>query len=227
MTATSLKAVLFDLDGTLVDTSPDLCGALNHVLAGRGYPTLPEAQVRHLVGNGARSLLARGFWGPQGEPPQDDPDFESAVTAFIDYYRDHIIHHGSRPYPGVESTLALLKAQGVGLAVVTNKPEALALRLLDRLDLLDPFALVVGGDTLPQRKPHAAPLQRAMDHLGSTPASTVMVGDSHVDIHAARNAGCRVIAVSYGYHQGLGLDGFAPDRVVDHFPDMLDHLERD
>ena len=209
---TTINSVLFDLDGTLVDSAPDLWGALNHVLAKRDYPTVALPQVRHLVGDGARALLARGFWGEKAQPPVDDAQFETAVTLFLDYYRDHLTDH-STPYPGAVQTLQTLKQWGVSMAIVTNKPEALARRMLAQLQLLEFFAIpkgrktgshatcVIGGDTLAQRKPAAEPLQHALEQLESQAEQAVMVGDSHIDIEAARAANCPIIWMSHGYHR--------------------------
>lgn len=239
----SIKAVLFDLDGTLVDSAPDLWGALNHVLAGRGYPLLALEQVRHLVGDGARALLARGFWGEAAEPPVQDNSFEEAVSAFMCYYRQHLTDH-SQVFPGVIQALQTLKNREIAMAVVTNKPEELARRMLEQLQLLAFFVLsspvpsrtrpsrdssqdpvgslttvacVIGGDTLPQRKPAAEPLLYALAQLDVSPESAVMVGDSSVDVEAARAAGCSVVWVSHGYHRGLTAQQLNPDWVLDDF----------
>ncbi|MEO5362232.1 MAG: phosphoglycolate phosphatase [Magnetococcus sp. DMHC-8] len=220
----TIQAVLFDLDGTLVDSAPDLCGAMNHVLTGRGHPPLALQQVRHLVGNGARTLLARGFWGEEAEPPADDPGFEAAVADFLDYYRDHLTDH-SRPYPGVEAALHTLRQRGLALAVVTNKPAALALSMLERLQLREHFARVVGGDTLPQRKPAPEPLQHVLAHLGVAPRQAVMVGDSAVDVEAARATGCPVVLMSHGYRRGVTAWQLHPDGVLDHFEQLPHWLD--
>lgn len=220
------KTILFDLDGTLVDSAPDLWGAMNHVLAERDYPLLALQQVRHLVGDGARVLLARGFWGEHAEPPVEDVAFEEAVSAFLCYYREHLTDH-SFPYPGAVQALQTLKSWGVSMAVVTNKPEALARRMLEQLQLLPFFevspstevasACVVGGDTLAQRKPEAEPLLYALAQLNASPDSAVMVGDSAVDVAAARAAGCPVVWMSHGYHRGVTAQSLKPDWALDHF----------
>lgn len=214
------RAVLFDLDGTLVDSAPDLCSALNHVLAGRGVATIDQAKVKHLVGNGARALLARGFWGEEAEPPAVEDDFfKAAVADFLAFYGDHLTDH-SQPYPGVPETLESLRREGFQLAVVTNKPEYLTHRLLAGLGLDHLFEAVVGGDTLPQRKPDPAPLLHALAGLGTPPHRAVMVGDSDNDIFAARAARCPVVAVSYGYARGRPVAELNPDRVVDRFEQL-------
>ncbi|MBF0368366.1 MAG: phosphoglycolate phosphatase [Magnetococcales bacterium] len=215
----SPQAALFDLDGTLVDTSPDLWGALNHVLEKRGYPLLQHHEVRHLVGNGARVLCARGFWGEESEPPEGDPDFEAAVQDFLAYYRDHLTDH-SRPYPGVVETLTKLQKAGIAQAVVTNKPEDLSVRLLDELNLSRFFSTVIGGNTLPRRKPDPDPIFHALKQLNATPAQGVMVGDSDTDAKAAQAAQCPLILVTYGYNRGLPVAEMNPDLVVDRFDEI-------
>ncbi|MBF0126366.1 MAG: HAD-IA family hydrolase, partial [Magnetococcales bacterium] len=159
------------------------------------------------------------------EPPVGDPDFEAAVEAFLAFYRLHLTDN-SRPFPAVPETLAALAAVGFPMAVVTNKPEHLARAMLEQLNLSRFFALVVGGDSLPTRKPDPAPLLHALARLNLPPASGVMIGDSETDLHAARNAGLPVILLSYGYNRGMDVRELRPDRVADHFhqlPDMLLH----
>ncbi|MBF0147446.1 MAG: phosphoglycolate phosphatase [Magnetococcales bacterium] len=217
------QAILFDLDGTLVDSAPDLWRATNHVLTLRGHAALPLELVRDYVGNGARFLLARGFWGLDATPPVDDPDFESAVQEFLAYYRLHITDH-SHPYPGVMEALELLKQRDVPLGIVTNKPESLTHLMLDQLELTPYFRVVVGGDTLPERKPHPLPMQHAMRLLETSEQQTVMIGDSETDSMAARNAGCRIILVSHGYNRGLPLENLQPDGIIHHFNQLIDLL---
>ncbi|MEO5340852.1 MAG: phosphoglycolate phosphatase [Magnetococcus sp. MYC-9] len=220
----TVRAVLFDLDGTLVDSAPDLCQAMNHVLALRGYPLLALEQVRHLVGHGARTLLARGFWGEEATPPPADPWFEEGVVAFLDYYRVHLADH-TLPYPGAVQALQQLQQQGLPLGVVTNKPEELALRLLEQLDLRTCFVQVVGGDTLPQRKPAPEPLWHLLEPLQIPPHQALMVGDSATDLEAARAAGCPVVLMRHGYNRGVAVEQLHPDGVLDHF-EQLSHWIR-
>ncbi|MBF0160429.1 MAG: phosphoglycolate phosphatase [Magnetococcales bacterium] len=217
-------ALLFDLDGTLVDSAPDLAGAMNHLLQHMGRDSIPVEQVRHLVGRGARYLIARGLWGQEAiPPPVGDAPFDAAVSCFLDYYRDHLSDY-SRPFPAVPETLTLLQQQGYLLAVVTNKPLELTHLLLKQLDLTPFFSIVIGGDSLPQRKPEPQPLLYAMAQLGTTCHNSIMVGDSTNDVLAARAAGCPVIAVSYGYrHEGSATD-LGADAIIDqfeHLPQLL------
>lgn len=219
------RVVLFDLDGTLVDSAPDLWHTMNHVIEKRGFSPLNLSQVRHLVGHGARCLLARGFWGEKAIPPENDPDFERAVVEFLDYYQEHLTDH-SFPYPGVVEGLNDLIDKGFVLLVVTNKPEYLARRMLKQLHLLDFFSGVVGGDTLPQKKPAAEPILYALNALNFSVSESVMVGDSEVDLGAARSAGCPIILMSYGYNQAVSLDRLNPDRLLDTFEQLGYCLKR-
>jgi phosphoglycolate phosphatase len=164
--------VAFDLDGTLADTAPDLAAALNHTLAALGRPPVPPPSVRNLIGHGARALLRRGL-AASGEAPE--PLVERGYPIFLDFYADHICD-GSAAYPGIEAALDALQAQGVAAALCTNKPERLASRLLDALGWGDRFAALVGGDSLPVRKPDPAPLVEAIARAGGGRAA--FVGDS-------------------------------------------------
>lgn len=220
------RAILFDLDGTLVHTSPDLWCALNDVLKKRGMPTIAHETVEDFVGGGARVLLARTFFGPDALPPEIgmDPDFEGAVSDFLSYYSEHLTEY-SHPYRYVPEWLTIWRQQGFKLAVVTNKPERLSRRLLTGLRLNDLFDILVGGDTLPQRKPAPEPLLYALDKMNVSIEQAVMVGDSDMDVQAARAAGCSVIAVSYGYNRKQPVSELLPDGVVDCFS-HLNHLLR-
>ncbi|MBF0124779.1 MAG: phosphoglycolate phosphatase [Magnetococcales bacterium] len=213
------RAFLFDLDGTLVDSAPDIAGALNHALCQLGRPPIPLAQVRHLVGRGARDLIARSLWGPEATPPLNDPTFDAAVKSFFGYYQDHICD-GSAPFPTVLETLTRLQQRGDQLAVVTNKSTTLAQQLLAQLQMSHFFSLVIGGDTLPHNKPAPDQLLYAMEQLGTTCHNSLMVGDSINDVLAARAAGCRVVVVSYGYcHEGTAAD-LGADVVIDRFDQL-------
>ncbi|MBF0143695.1 MAG: HAD-IA family hydrolase [Magnetococcales bacterium] len=213
------RGVMFDLDGTLVDSSQDLWRALNHVLDKYGFSTLAHDQVKDLVGRGARSLIARGFWGAEAVAPKDDPRFEAAVDDFLVHYHAHIADH-SRPYPGVRKTLELLGTRGLRLAVATNKPAYLTTRLLDLLDLSRHFDPIVSGDTFPRLKPDPLPLLEILGGWGIPPSLGVMVGDSETDAEAAHAAGSPLILVSYGYNRGIPVSTHAPRQVIHHFTDL-------
>ena len=215
---TGVRALLFDLDGTLVDSAPDMAVAVDRMLAGVGQPPVGESRVRDWVGNGARRLVMRALTGHhEGEPTEVET--EHALAAFLDYYGERLSEH-SMLYPGTREGLDRLLADGYGLACVTNKPEALARRLLEEMGLAAQFPVVVGGDTLPVRKPDPAPVHHAIAALRATPASTIMVGDSRADVDAGRNAGTFVVCVPYGYSQGEDVAAMAPDAIVDSIEDL-------
>ncbi|MEG3641011.1 phosphoglycolate phosphatase [Magnetococcus sp. PR-3] len=220
------RALLFDLDGTLVHTGPDLAGAMNHVLKSRNLDTLDPDEVEYLVGSGARSLLARGFWGMGAEPPVEDADFEAAVELFLDYYAEHIADD-SHAYAGVIETLTTLQEAGFAMGVVTNKPEFLAKKLLVELKMDHFFKVVVGGDSLPTRKPEPEMLYHATVHMAVAVDEAVLIGDSDNDIHAARNAGIPVVAVTYGYNRHGDIAELEPDRLVDRFGEITPLLVLD
>jgi phosphoglycolate phosphatase len=210
------RTLVFDLDGTLVDTSADLCASLNHVLRRYARPEVDPDTVRHLVGHGARALIQRGL-ALAGE---DDPALvEDAVPHFLRYYADHIAD-GSRPYAGVEAALDELTRAGVVTAVCTNKPEALARRLIGALGWDTRFAAILGGDSLPVKKPDAAHVLGTIDAVGGDRAATVFIGDSSVDVAAARAARVPVIVVSFGFADKPPAD-LGADAVIDHYDALL------
>ena len=189
----SFDVVAFDLDGTLADTSLDLAAALNHSLVRLGRPEVPTDSVRHLVGHGARALLRRGL-AATGEAPEEL--VEAGWPIFIDYYLEHICD-ATRPYDGVEAALDALTAADVRVAVCTNKAEVLTFALLDALGWQRRFDAVVGGDTLPVRKPDPAPLFEAIARAGGGRAA--FVGDSITDADTAKAAKLPFVAVSFGF----------------------------
>ncbi len=213
--------IAFDLDGTLVDTAPDLVGALNVVLADEGLPSVPVSAARHLVGQGGRVLLARGFAdaGREIDPARADALFQR----FLDAYRGCIADH-SRPYPGVVAALRDLRSAGARLAVCTNKPGAYARLLLDALDLSGNFAAVVGADDAPARKPDPRHLLHAVADARGDAGRALMVGDSAPDVAAARGAGVPVVLVSFGYTETPAAE-LGADAVIDHF-DQLPEVAR-
>ena len=187
--------VVFDLDGTLVETAPDLIGALNVVLGEQGHPPLPLAAARHLVGRGARALLTRGF-AEAGEA-LDDARAAPLVARFLAVYEARIADE-SHLYPGVIETLDALQGDGAKLAVCTNKPGGLSRRLLGELGLLARFAVVTGADDAPVRKPDPGHLLTCIAQAGGA-ERVLMVGDSIADVSAAKGAGVPVVVVSFGY----------------------------
>ena len=215
------RAVIFDLDGTLVDTAPDLMRATNHVLEGLGRRAISMDEVRSFVGHGARALLTRGLAATGGLP--ENYDVEPDYRRFVAFYSGNIAD-GSVPFPGVVSLLERLKDEGFGLGVCTNKLEGLSVQLLDALDMSRYFGAVVGPDTLGVAKPDPRPFQEAVSRLGLVAPRAVMVGDSETDILTARNAGVPVIAVPFGYTPRPVVE-FGPDRMISHFDEAHEAIQ--
>jgi phosphoglycolate phosphatase len=211
--------VIFDLDGTLADTAPDLTAALNHALRELGRPSIPAEDVRHMVGHGVRALLHKGL-AATGEVNEGLVDRGAPI--FVDYYHAHIAD-GSRPFDGVEAALTELDARGVRLGICTNKLEGLARQLVAALDWSDRFAAIVGGDTLPQRKPDPAPVHAAIARTGGGRAA--FVGDSISDTDAARAAGIPCVALTFGFSDRPA-EELGADALIDHFDQLIPTLER-
>jgi phosphoglycolate phosphatase len=208
--------IAFDLDGTLVDTAPDLIGALNHILVREGLPPLPLASARNLIGAGARRLLERGF---EAEGRDVGPEEMARLTRdFIDYYAVHIADE-SRPFEGLEDALDQLAGRGFRLAVCTNKLEGLSRLLLDKLGLTARFATICGADTFGVSKPDPVILQQTVARAGGRLASTIMVGDAGTDIGVARRSGVPVIGVSFGYTE-IPIADLKPDRLIGHMHEL-------
>ncbi len=214
-----LHAVLFDLDGTLADTAADIALALRLAMAEQGLAAPPVAAVRTMIGRGAAVLVARAV--DACGTPVDAAAQGALLAGYHRHYaalHDELLGGGSkaRAYAGVAEGLAALHAAGLRLVVVTNKPQAIALRLLQRLGLSPWFDLVVGGDNVAAgRKPAADPLLHACDAMGVAPSQALMVGDSGVDVAAARAAGLPVLCVPYGYNEGEDVRALACDGFVD------------
>ncbi len=221
--ALRVRLVLFDLDGTLVDTAPDLTRAMNRMLAQLSLPAVAQSDVCRWVGDGVRVLVSRAL-GAGSDAGVASAREQRGIDLFWQAYGREICVD-SRPYAGVTPTLAGLRSRGFKLACVTNKPHSLAHSLLEALALRSPFDLVVGGDTLALKKPDPAPLVFACNELGVSPTETVMVGDSANDVRAARAAGTAVICVSYGYNQDVDLATLGPDRVIDSFAQLAELVE--
>lgn len=214
--------IVFDLDGTLVETAPDLMGTLNTLLVREGLPPLPLARARNLIGQGARALLARGF-AEAGEP-LDPARLEALFSDFLPHYLGRIAHE-SRPFDGVPEALDKLAGDGARLAVCTNKPTALSVALLRALGLEHRFAAIVGPDAAPAAKPDARHLITAIQLAGGEVPRAVMVGDSVSDARAARNAGVPLVLVSFGYTDVPAKD-LGADVLIDHFDDLTAACER-
>jgi 2-phosphoglycolate phosphatase len=214
-----LEAVLFDLDGTLIDTAPDLAGTLNEMRRRRGLDAVPLAQVRPFVSHGARGMLTSGFG-----IKTDDPQFQAMREEFLAIYAANICVD-SQLFDGMEALLQHLEERDIAWGVVTNKFERLARPLLEALKLADRAAVIVGGDTCPRPKPYPDPLLHAAGELGVDPARTLYVGDDARDVTAARAAGMPVVVAAYGY---LG-DGDPPslwggDAILDSPREILDWI---
>ena len=213
-------ALIFDLDGTLVDTAPDLLGATNAVLAARGRAPIDPASLRHMVGFGARSLITQAM-AATGAPASED-DMDTLVALFIAHYRDHIADF-SRPFPGVEATLKRLKTDGMRMGVLTNKPVDLTRLLLARLDLAGDFAAVYGAGSRPYTKPDPRIFHDVVSDCGGSTA--IMIGDSVTDLSTARAAGAPCILLSYGYTPVPAAE-LGADLVLDDFSQLPGVLVR-
>jgi N-acetyl-D-muramate 6-phosphate phosphatase len=189
----NIAAVLFDLDGTLVDTAPDLGYALNLQRQRHGLPPLADEMIRPQASHGARGLLEIGF-----DLRQDDRRFASLRAEFLQLYADNICRH-SRPFPGILELLAELEARGLKWGVVTNKPAAFTEPLMSILDLAERAACIVSGDTCPQPKPHPAPMLAAAELCSAQPAQCLYLGDAERDIQAARAAAMPALVAAWGY----------------------------
>ena len=212
------EMILIDVDGTLVDSVPDLAYCVDEMMKALGRPVHGEAKVRNWVGNGVERLVRRALVGQlDGDP--SDADYERAYPIFLDLYADNTSKR-SRLYPGIREGLDMLKAAGYPLGCVTNKAAQFTEPLLRDLGVRDEFAIVISGDTLPQKKPDPAPLLHAASFFGVEPAQALMVGDSISDVKAARAAGFRIVCMSYGYNHGLDIRDFGPDAVLDRLTEL-------
>ena len=219
MPALPFDTIVFDLDGTLADTAPDLAAALNHTLVALGREGVPPDSVRHLVGHGARALLRKGL-AATGAPSEQL--VERGFPIFLEHYAAHICD-GTRAYPGVEAALDALHRRGAALAVCTNKPETLTHALIGALGWGRRFAAIVGADTLPVNKPDPAPLHEAIARAGGGRA--VFVGDSITDADTARAAHVPFVAVSFGFSD-RPIAALEADCVIDHYDALLPALAR-
>ena len=220
--AERFDAVLFDLDGTLIETAPDLCGALNYTLGQAGRDGVELHQVRHMIGDGARVMLRLGLEAT-GQAPSDG-DIEQWFDVLLAYYWDHVADE-SFAFAGVLPALDTLRAAGLKLAVCTNKPVAVSNRLCDKLDMAHHFDAVLGGDSLAVRKPDAGHILGTLEAIGVPPDRAVMIGDSANDLNAARNAGIPVVLVTFGYTT-VPVQELGADALIDHFDQLLPALDK-
>lgn len=213
-------AVVFDLDGTLVDTAPDILAYLNEMLFELGRPGLDLDAVRPMIGDGVRSLMIRGLEASGGVP--GDLDLDALFHRYLQRYAVEPVRT-SQPYPGMVDALEALSNADIRLGVCTNKPQAPTDRLLAKLDLDRYFEAVIGGDALPIKKPDPAHLLTVLDRLNVEPVRAALIGDSETDLKTARAAGIPCILVSFGYTAILARD-LGADRVIDHAQDLLPAL---
>jgi len=212
------EMILIDVDGTLVDSVPDLAWCVDTMMTELGRAPHGETLVRDWVGNGVERLVRRALIGKlNGEP--EDADFERAYPLFLELYADNTSKR-SCLYPGVREGLDQLKSMNFRLGCVTNKAAQFTEPLLKDLGLYDDFSIVISGDTLTRKKPDPAPLLHAAEFFDCDPANALMIGDSVSDVAAARAAGFKIICMSYGYNHGVDIREAAPDAVVDSFVEV-------
>ncbi|SHK52342.1 phosphoglycolate phosphatase [Halomonas caseinilytica] len=214
-----IRLVAFDLDGTLVDSVPDLAAAVDAALCDLGMPARGESRVRDWVGNGSMVLIERALRDALGR----DADPERCRQA----HERFLVHYAQRPcnatrlYPGVREALETLRGAGMILVLVTNKPEAFIAPILEHFELAGHFSLCLGGNSLVRRKPDPLPLTHAAEHFSISPANCLMVGDSRHDMAAGRAAGFRTLAVPYGYNHGEPVAASGPDGVVESLRELV------
>jgi len=212
------KLILIDLDGTLVDSVPDLAFCVDHMMRRIGREAWGETRVRDWVGNGVERLVRRALTGQlDGEP--DDAVFEQSYPIFIELYQNHN-GENSLLYPGVQEGLDYMAEQGYALGCVTNKAAQFTEPLLVALGIHHRFRTIISGDSLPRKKPDPMPLLHAAEVFGVTPADSLMLGDSVSDVKAARAAGFQIVCVSYGYNHGRDIREAEPDAVIDSFIEL-------
>lgn len=212
------KAVLFDLDGTLIDTAPDMGGALNSLLLEEGLEPIPIERIRPYVSQGGLVLTRLGFGGKVPES-----EIEPLRQRFLDHYRA-IVANDSRLFDGYEGILSELEARSIHWGIVTNKPEWLTHPLLQQLGLAERSGVVIGGDTLEHRKPHPLPLQVAAERLGVNTEQCLYVGDDERDIVAGKAANMKTLVAAYGYiEDGTDIKRWGADGVIDSPGELLQH----
>jgi len=218
------KLIIFDLDGTLIDSSPDLALAVNHMLSTIGRETFSTNTIHYWVGNGAQTLVKRALSGSSTIDETIDPTlFEESLEIFLNFYAKNLAVK-TVTYPHVKETLTRLKDENYTLAIVTNKPFAFVSPILEALELNEFFKLILGGDSLEEKKPHPLPLLHICETLGFSVEEAVMVGDSKNDILAANASNMQSIGLTYGYNYGEAISIYEPDAVFSDFSDILSTL---
>ena len=224
---TNKEVILFDLDGTLIDSAPDLALAINHMLTGIARPTFSADIIRSWVGNGASVLVKRGLSGKSEIDPNLDANlFEQSLQSFLNFYKDNLCIN-TQLYPSVRACLKILKPRGYRLALVTNKPFEFIAPILAGLELDGLFEMLLGGDSLPKRKPDALPLLHVCQELNVTVEQCLMVGDSKNDILAAKAANMDSIGLTYGYNYGEDIGLHKPEAVFNDFSAIVTALSPD
>jgi phosphoglycolate phosphatase len=217
------EMVLIDVDGTLVDSVPDLAYCVDAMMSELGMPERGEKRVRHWVGNGVERLVKRALVNQlDGEP--DEALFGKALPVFEALYRENTSKR-SRLYQGVKEALDFLKTTGVRLGCVTNKASQFTLPLLQDLGVHDYFEVVICGDMVERKKPDPMPLLQAAEQLETEAKASMMLGDSMSDVNAARAAGFQIVCMSYGYNHGEDIQDYDPDAVIDSMTEIKDIVD--
>ena len=218
------ELILFDLDGTLIDSAPDLALSVNYMLRSINHNEFSEEVIDSWVGNGAQTLVKRALSGSKIVDENIDNDlFAKSLSIFLEYYKNNLCVK-TTPYPNVKATLEALKSDGYRLAIITNKPFDFIEPILKQLELSSLFQLSIGGDSLSEKKPSPLPLQYMCEKFKIKPRNTLMIGDSKNDILAAKAANIQSIAVSYGYNYGEDIRVYEPDLTIDDFSEILEVL---
>ena len=216
--------ILIDVDGTMVDSVPDLAYCVDEMMKQLDMPTHGEAKVRNWVGNGVERLVRRALIGKlDGEP--DEALYDQAYPIFLDLYTDNTSKR-SCLYPGVKEGLEYLKDEGYQMGCVTNKAAQFTEPLLKELGVYDYFSIVISGDTLPEKKPDPMPLLHAAKYFNVAPEQALMLGDSISDVKAARAAGFRIVCMTYGYNHGVDIREAKPDAIMDSMAELPDILDK-
>ncbi|MDQ7083615.1 MAG: phosphoglycolate phosphatase [Sulfurovum sp.] len=224
MILTEKKLLIFDLDGTLINSALDLALAINYMLEQLNKAPFEEDLIHHWVGNGAEILVRRALSSSREMNENlDDILVTKALKIFLDFYAQNLAN-ATVAYKGVKETLQSLKSQGYHLAIVTNKPFEFVAPILNTLDLDNIFELILGGDSLPQKKPHPAPLLHVCTHFGYSTEQSLMVGDSKNDILSAHACEMQSVAVTYGYNYGEDISLHRPSLIIDEFSELLKYL---
>ncbi len=218
------QSIIFDLDGTLIDSVPDLADAINRMLESLGREPFDEATIRGWVGNGAPTLVRRALsGGTQIDGSIDETLFERALETFLQAYRNTLCSRTTL-FPGAEPMLTHLAKTGYRLSIVTNKPEPFVAPILRHLGIEPYFDLILGAESVAYKKPHPTPLLHVCEQFGTGPDRSLMVGDSKNDILAAKAAGMQSVGVAWGYNYDEPVEAYGPDAVIGNFEELLQLL---